>query len=232
MGYTRAEILNECAKAIQNIKAFYQADFINYRGKTSDTNEYYTEVVAEFVCDNIEHFKIEIPMITRKSSYKTVSHIGTVPTSNREEETIAIKMFNQSEKQGYVYDFIGKIIDYQTPLKSTKKDVAGKVDLLSFDEHILHILELKKPDSTETMLRCVLEGFTYLQTVDKDKLLKDFGLPNTTKVTASPFVFKGGIQYQEMQDNRKWLKQLMILLDSKPYYVVENNDIEYRVTEE
>ncbi len=230
MGYTRTETLNECEKAIRDIKTFYQADFINYRGKTSDTDEYYTEVVAEFICDNIGRFKTEIPMITRKSSYKTASHIGNVPTSNREEETIAIKMFNLSDKDDYVYDFIGKIIDYQTPLKSTKKDVAGKVDLLSFDGHTLHILELKKPDSTETMLRCVLEGFTYLQTIDKDKLLKDFGLPNTTKVTASPFVFKGGIQYQEMKDNRKWLKQLMGMLDSTPYYVVENND-RYFVTE-
>lgn len=223
MSYTRQKIINDCEAAIADIKTFYQAPFINYRGKTTDTDEYFTEVVAEFVCNNIERFKNDIPMITRKSSYKTASHIGNVPTSNREEETIAIKMFNLSDKEGYVYPFIGKIIDYQTPLKSSKDDVAGKIDLLSYDGETLRILELKKPDSTETMLRCVLEGYTYLQTVDKEKLLCSFKLPPHTAVKASPFVFYSGEQHQEMSDNRPWLQKLMILLDSKPYYIKSEN---------
>lgn len=236
MGYGRKQILDKCQGEFENIKTFYQANFINYRGATSDTDEYYTEVVAEFVCDNIERFKQDIPMITRKTSYKTASHIGKVPTSNREEETIAIKMFNQSDKDGYVYPFIGKIIDYQTPLKSTKEDVAGKVDLLSYDGHTLHILELKKPDSTETMLRCVLEGYTYLQTVNKEKLLSSFSLPPDTLVTASPLVFYNGEQHQEMRglkvSKRPHLKKLMELLDSKPYYIKVNADKSYQITEE
>ncbi len=236
MGYTRKQILDECQRELEDIKTFYQAKFINYRGTTSDTDEYYTEVVAEFVCDNIERFKQDIPMITRKASYKTASHIGKVPTSNREEETIAIKMFNQSDKEGSIYPFIGKIIDYQTPLKSTKEDVAGKVDLLAYDGHTLHILELKKPDSTETMLRCVLEGYTYLQTVNNKKLLLNFSLPADTLVTASPLVFYGGEQHQEMREleigKRPHLKKLMELLESKPYYVSENANEEYEIVEE
>lgn len=214
--------MDECKKKLNDIKTFYQAKFINYRGKTSDTNEYYTEVIAEFVCNNIECFQKKIPMISRKESYKTDSHTGEVPTSNREEETIAIKMFNQSDKECYVYPFIGKMIDYQTPLKSAKSDVAGKIDLLSFDGQILHILELKKPDSTETMLRCILEGYTYLKTVDQKKLISSFCLPPNTVITASPLVFKWGSQHQEVIEERKWLKCLMKLLNCTPYYVVED----------
>lgn len=231
MAYTRSEILEKCIQSFSDINTFYQQEMINYRGTTSDTDEYYSEVIAEFVCNHIEYFKKEIPMITRKAPYKTESHIGKVPTSNRKEEIIAIKMFNQSDKDKYVYPFVGKIIDYQTPLKSKKTDIAGKVDLLSYDGQVLHILELKKPDSTETMLRCVLEGFTYRQTVNKEKLISDFGLPPDTEVTASPLVFAEGIQHQEMRENRKWLRQLMDMLNSKAYYVVEDND-KYCVTEE
>lgn len=33
-------------KAFENIKTFYQAEMNNYRGKITDTEEYYTEVIA------------------------------------------------------------------------------------------------------------------------------------------------------------------------------------------
>lgn len=225
MEYTRETILNKCRKAITDVKTFYQCDMINYRGKTSDTKEYYTEVIAEFVCENLMIFQNKIPVITRNSSYTSQSRLGEYSeSSNRTEEIVAIKMFKQSEA-GYNYDFIGKIIDYQTPLKSTRSDVAGKIDLLSYDGKILRILELKKPDSTETMLRCVLEGYTYMKTVNAQKLICDFCLPEDTLIKASPFVFQDGVQHQEMKENRPWLKKLMKELDSVPYYInFENNN--------
>ena len=95
----------------------------------------------------------------------------------------------------------------------------------------LRILELKEPDSKETMLRCVLEGYTYLKTVDQAKLLADFGLPASTVVKACPFVFCGGFQWKEMQQERLYLKRLMDALDSKVYYISEQNNT-YIVTEE
>lgn len=232
MEYTRQEIMSKCQERFSDIKTFYQADIINYRGKTSDSKEYYTEVIAEFVCNNIELFCNSIPNITRKASYKTASHKGEYsPASNRDEEIVAIKMFNQSNKDGCIYDFIGKIIDYQTPLKSERKDIAGKVDLISYDGGILRILELKKPDSKETMLRCVLESYTYKKTFDCSKFLSDFNLPKDTIIKSSPFVFRDGIQYQEMQQKRIWLKQLMVLLESVPFYIVYNNG-QYMVKED
>lgn len=231
MGYTYQDIIEKCQTAFEDVKTFYQADVVNYRGKTSDTNEYYSEVVAKFVLDNIETFRTEIPVITRMNPYKSKERNGEFrKMSNRVEEITAIKMFNQSQL-GQEYDFIGRIIDYQTPLKSKRGDVAGKIDLLSFNGYILRILELKKPDSVETMLRCVLEGYTYMRTVNVEKIIKDFELPYDTTIKASPFVFKNGVQYEEMQEERKWLKLLMDELDSVPYYIVENNE-KYYVTEE
>ena len=102
---------------------------MNYRGKTSDTGEYYTEVVARFVLDNIDAFKTGIPMIAREKPYMSLKRNGEFRTeSNRIEEITAMKMFNKSHL-GQEYGFIGKIIDYQTPLKSKRGDVAGKVSL-------------------------------------------------------------------------------------------------------
>lgn len=220
MGYTLNEITEKCRAAMSDIGSFYKQDFINYRGVTDDTKQLYTEAVSEFVIEHIDNFKNNIPRITRQSSYKTKTHTGEFnPKSNRTEEIIAMKMFNQSKTAPF--DFIGTIIDYQTPLKNERSDDAGKIDLLSDDGKQLIILELKKPDSTETMLRCVLEGYTYLKTADKAKLLKDFGKPESYELSASPFVFKGKEQQREMESDCPALRKLMSLLDSKPYYISE-----------
>ena len=170
-------------------------------------------------------------MISRESSYKVKTHDGKIKdeNSNREEEKIAMELFDYSQNKGVTFDIIGKIIDYQTPLKNVQKDDVGKIDLLAYNEKekTLKILELKKPDSKETMLRCVLEAYTYLKIVDKDKLLKDFGLPKDTILKTCPFVFVDGEQYKEMQQDRKNLKELMKKLDVEPVYLKE----EYKIVE-
>lgn len=227
MGYTRSKIIDECKTAFQNISTFYKQPFINYRGKTDDTDEYFTEVIAEFLCGRITEFMNGITVITRETTYKTPGHNGIIKDldSGREEEIIAMKMYDKQ------YDYIGKMIDYQTPLKNKRTDEAGKIDLLAYDGATLRILELKKPDSNETMLRCVLEGYTYLKTANISKLLADFELPSGTIVKACPFVFRSGEQHSEMREQRPHLKRLMDLLDSKPYYISEING-KFFVTEE
>ena len=227
MGYTRAELLERIESASHEINLFYKQDFINYRGKTKDTEELYSEVVAEWCIDNIERFDL-IPMITRESTYKIESHDGIPKSaiSNREEELIAMEIF----RQGFLGN-LGQVIDYQTPLKNRRSDKAGKIDILSYDGKNVRILELKEPDSDETMLRCVLEGYTYMKTVDGKRLIKDFGLSEDAKVLACPLVFKGGIQWQEMQKERPNLKRLMKLLNSTPFYL-EKRDNKYNVMEE
>ena len=133
MGYTKDEIRTQCEKAFRNKSTFYKSNFINYRGETTDTSEYYTEVVAEFLCEHISDYVNGIKRISRKSSYKTEGHDGVFDSgSNREEEKIAMQVFTQSREIGG-FDFIGEILDYQTPLKSTADDEAWKIDLLAFD---------------------------------------------------------------------------------------------------
>lgn len=222
MGYTREKICSDCEKAFENKSTFYKQNFINYRGKTTDTKEYYTEVIAEFLCERIDEYVRGITCISRKSSYKTEGHEGVHKDNTiRKEEKIAMEIFQQSRDHG-AFELIGDILDYQTPMKSTAKNEVGKIDLLSFDGQVMRILELKKQDSQETMLRCVLEGFTYMKTADCEKLISDFGYdPLKVTVEASPFVFYGSEQHKEMTQERPYLRKLMQLLNSKPFYIVE-----------
>ena len=225
--YSKDEIIKKLEVAKSEMWKFYSQDFVNYRGKTSDKErDYYTEIIAKWLLDNIELFN-DIKMISRENSYKVDSHDGKIKNekSEREEEIIAMKLFDSSQNQGKVFDIIGKIIDYQTPLKNVRADKAGKIDLLAYNEKenpkTLRILELKKLDSKETMLRCVLEAYTYLKIVDKAKLLKDFGLPENTKIKACPFVFYGKEQYKEMQKNKENLGELIKKLDIEIIYLKE-----------
>lgn len=227
MAYTRERIRLRLDEMASNMSLFYKRGCINYRGKTTDTKEYYTEVISEWLLEHLDLLD-QIKTITRKSSYRVAGHDGVPehPDSNREEELIAMAM----KRQGKL-PLVGQVLDYQTPLKNAKNDKAGKIDLLTYDGETLRILELKEPDSKETMLRCVLEGYTYLKTVDKSKLLSDFSLPADTDVVACPFVFHGGTQWTEVRQDRPHLKRLMEALNSKPYYVVKENGV-YVVTED
>ncbi len=131
MSYTRKEILIKVEEGINDMPSFYNIECANYRGKTSDTDELYTEVIAEYLCDNIDKLK-GIPTILRQSSYKVESHDGVSSSdSNREEEIIAKDMFCMSKYRNFMFDEIGIILDYQVPLKGVGDDKAGKIDLLS-----------------------------------------------------------------------------------------------------
>uniref|UniRef100_UPI003566D8C7 hypothetical protein n=1 Tax=Fusobacterium nucleatum TaxID=851 RepID=UPI003566D8C7 len=224
--YSKDEIIKMMEEAKSDMKNFYKKEFVNYSGETSDTKEYYTEIIAEWLLDNFYLFDT-IKMISRESSYNVKTHDGKIKDekSNREEEKIAMELFDYSQNKGVTFDIIGKIIDYQTPLKNVQKDDVGKIDLLAYNENekTLRILELKRPDSKETMLRCVLEAYTYLKIVDKTKLLKDFGLPEDTVIKACPFVFYGKEQYREMQQDREHLKDLIEKLGIEVMYLEEKN---------
>ena len=231
--YSKEEIIKKLEESKSEMGQFYSEDFLNYISETSDKERDYTEIIAGWLLDNIELFN-EIKLITREKSYKVKTHDGIIKNeeSKREEEKIAMKLFDSSKNRGKVFDIIGKIIDYQTPLKNVRGDKAGKIDLLAYNENenpkTLRILELKRPDSKETMLRCVLEAYTYLKVVDKDKLLKDFGLPENTVIKACPFVFYDGKQHKEMQQNRENLGQLIKELGIEVIYLKEENG-EYSV---
>jgi hypothetical protein len=226
INYTRAELLCKIESAKSDMASFYNQDFINYTGKTSDTDEYYTEVICEWLINNMDMLN-RIPMIERKKGYKMDTHDGVIdnPNSGRTEEMIAMQMFTQKE-----ISLVGTILDYQTPLKNKRSDKAGKVDLLSCDGHVLRILELKEPESTETMLRCVIEGYTYMKTVYGEGLIDSFDLPDGTIIKTNPLVHINSKQHAEIVEGRPKLQRLIEMLDAVPlYYDFENE--KYVITE-
>lgn len=214
--YTRTETIAQIEEAAKDMSTFYTATCIRRTGTTYKADgaryygaRYYTEIISEYLLEHYDLFN-QIQKIKR-GNYKIGSHNGTTPreTSNRKEERIALAL-----AQKKVLNPLGEVIDYQVPLKSKQSDRAGKIDLMTFDEStgILRLIELKAPKSKETLLRCVLEIYTYYKTVDMNELLRSYGLDGKCKeVRICPLFFKGSTQNNEYNTlgNRRNLVGLM-----------------------
>jgi hypothetical protein len=186
MAYSRECTINRVKQYLNLdcIRELYKQGFINWRGLTTDTEEAYSEVIAAYLLENDNHKAYAaIPTIPRNKSYQVESHDGKLPRreSKRGEERDAIKMFEKPCGP------LGVMLDYQVPLRdmplkdtaNDKVEKVGKIDLVAYHEGdgILRIIEYKAQNSTETMLRCILEIYTYSRILDAKKLRGDFEYP-------------------------------------------------------
>ena len=197
MDYKKGEIINRL-NSLNKLEDLYIEKMINYKGNTKDTKEKYTEVIAKEILDNPDKFNFKnVNIIKRDKGYNIDTHDGIYnEESPRREEIIAMKLFNTTNVE------LGKFIDYQVPLKDKKDTKAGKVDLISYNENenTLYLIELKNDSSEETLLRCVLEIMTYINQIDKEKLLKDYNMESNVKVKPAILIFKDTRPYKDISD--------------------------------
>lgn len=154
---------------------FYKASIVNYKGYVQGTSQAdknrYSEVIAStLLSKNLLSAWTDLKPVrpnhfdTNHSPSKIVD-MKKLQGTNRKEEILAELLFYQREVDG-----LGYIFDYQTPLKVTQNDSYGKIDLLGYnqDDECYSVIELKyRPSgSEETLLRCVLEAYTYYKLLD------------------------------------------------------------------
>mgnify|MGYP000977842417 CR=1 FL=1 len=158
---------------------FYKAPIVNYKGylkgATQEDKNRYSEVISSILLskDLLKSWKELAPVRsnhfdTKHASSESVD-MEQLQGTNRKEEILAKLLFYQREVSG-----LGHIFDYQTPLKKTKNDSYGKIDLLGYNskDKCYSIIELKyRPSgSEETLLRCVLEAYTYYKLFDLNQI--------------------------------------------------------------
>lgn len=229
-GYSKAGFLELLRKAVGDVDSFYAQNFLNYRGVTNDTKERYENIAAEFVLENLAAFE-NIRVINRQSSYKTDGHEQLIPDDNkineikkggvrRQEEWLAKSMYGKS------YENLGNVIDFQVPIKDVHGDKAGKIDLISFSESdsALYLLEFKKPDSKETLLRCILEAYTYYKQVSLAKLLSDFELPAHSNIIPAALIYKQSFATESLES--PFLQQLRNAFGISIFLINETGEIE------
>lgn len=164
------DILNK--EILKDISQLYNSECIKWKGRTPD-GIYYSEIIAKELLSSLKEFD-KIPRITRNSSYKIHNHSQIVidlSKSNRLEDIFAKRLFGLEFKE------LGKILDYQIPIRDTNKDKGLKAfDLLSYNkaDNSFYIIELKYLGNGETLLRAMLECYTYFKLIDHDKLISDY----------------------------------------------------------
>ena len=168
--YSKKTTIEHLERALEPIDAFYNAACLNWSGKTIEGLDY-SEVISEHLLSiGIKDMLSRIPPINRKS-YKIATHVGEIPRrTNRREEICAKELFNKD------LPYIGKVIDYQVPLKARQSDKAGKIDLVAFRKkpESVFIIELKSNGNKETLLRAALEISTYYQMLSRDNFLASY----------------------------------------------------------
>ena len=163
---------------------FYKAPIVNYKGYVKgaiqeDKNRYSEVISSTLLSKNLLKAWKELTPVranhfdTKHASSESVD-MEQLQGTNRKEEILAKLLFYQREVAG-----LGYIFDYQTPLKETRNDSYGKIDLLGYnkDDKCYSIIELKyRPSgSEETLLRCVLEAYTYYKLLDLKQIKSDVG---------------------------------------------------------
>ena len=158
---------------------FYKAPIVNYKGyvngRTQKIKNRYSEIIAKTLVsdDFVKEWSKLKPV--RPNHFDTGHNhsesvdINKLQISNRKEEILAKLLFYQRGVKD-----LGYIFDYQTPLKAVKSDSYGKIDLLGYNskDKCYSIIELKyRPSgSEETLLRCVLEAYTYYKLFDLNQI--------------------------------------------------------------
>jgi len=204
-------------------KPLYTSRCVNQSDTLKSSTEYTSEVIASYLLSHPQLIDSGIRHIRREDSYNVVhSESSRTRNSNREEELTAIKLVEGCHT-GSEY---GTMIAYQIPLKNTNEDKgAGKFDLISYHEgsNRLFIHEFKRRKNPESLLRCVLEIYTYSSTVDKDKLLSDFGHTDA-KLIPSVLVYAGSRQHEQFKVFKN-VRALMMKLGVEFHILEEpNND--------
>jgi hypothetical protein len=225
MGYREEEIITLIKESLSykdEQMPVYRLPCLNYRGNAvgSSPKKKYTEIIAMYLCENKSALDDSIRLHKPKPRVcYNVGHDGIYNGKNkkRSEKIIAYDLFNRSQKDCHIFAHIGKIIDYETPVSSAEDDNSGEIDLLSWDEHSgeMLILELKRPDTPESLLRCILEAYTYRKSVCCDTLAKSFGHEGAGEhVQAATLVFKDSRPHIDWKNesNQPFVRELMTKL--------------------
>ena len=91
--------------------------------------------------------------------------------------------------------------------------------LISNNGNNVYLLELKREDNTESILRCVLEIYTYYKQLQHNKFLTDFYLSEKSEIIPAILVFRNSKQHCQFMSESKNVKALMKKLGVKIFTI-------------
>jgi hypothetical protein len=202
--------------------------------KVQPTNNKWVEKIAVELLERLDDFK-SIACKERGEGYKTPGHNGVRKykdgNGGNREKQVANDLFLMSANNETIFSTLGKFIDYETPLGTSGENTIGDIDLLAYNDDTQEYtaVELKNKNNGESLLRGVVEIYTYSKRVCFDRLKKDFCRPSTKPLRKALLVFKDKKQHRNYLDQPK-VRELMQKLgvelfvmsgDNAEHYVIE-----------
>lgn len=149
----------------------------------------YTEWIAEWIAASFEGIRLVTDGL-RARSFRVSDHRGQIrlgtDIEQMTEKRLVRAMFNVAEPP-----LLGRVIDYEVPLKDDEDAAHGDIDLLCAQPGTCLCVEAKKPQAGESILKAVLQAFVYTSLVStkKDLFLKSFGLEPLLCLTPAVLTF-------------------------------------------
>ena len=82
MKKTKQETIDELKIELSSIENLYKSKCVNWTGKTKDTDEYYSEIIANELLRNLKEFD-KIPAVTRNCRHNGVDRSWYIWTKNK-----------------------------------------------------------------------------------------------------------------------------------------------------
>jgi hypothetical protein len=195
----------------------------------------YTEWIAEQIASSFGGIRLVTDGL-RARSFRVADHRGqiTLRTGIEQltEKRLVRAMFNAPE-----LPLLGRVIDYEVPLKEDDEATHGDIDLLCTQPAACLCAEAKKPLAGESVLKAILQAFAYtsLVTTRKAAFLADFGLDPKLCLTPAVLTFASAQSGRQLAALSKYpkLSGLIRLLNARlrdegavamRFFVVQNPD--------
>lgn len=234
--------INSEYSTLDNWKDIYQWDILARKGNT--------EIISEMLIRDFHKIKWTDQGL-RRNNFKINNHKGLchIQTSIKQftEKRFCRALYNEFNINPH--QLLGNIIDYEVPLTEPnqkivngKKISQGDIDLISVRDMNLVFIEAKKANSSESILKALLEIFVYTLRIIKfnriEQLKKDFNQNEVKKVIPCILTFKDSTSGKQILNIDKYPSFLRLLtlineeLDSYnigrvEFYLIENPEIKY-----
>jgi len=178
----------------------------------------YADDIADIIVNNFHLINI-VKKNLRQNNFKIDGHCGqaqlSTPIAQFTEKRFLRALFNFTNEQPI--EFLGFVIDYETPLKASKGANHGNIDLLAQNNNNLFIIEAKKHNSSESILKAILEAYVYSKLVNsvKERFYSDFRFSSDLILTPTILTFKSATSGEQLLSINDYpnIKRLLNILN-------------------
>lgn len=225
MAYTKDELEKQWPKRLEKLKTLYQWEYVSSHGPRGKGMPW-TEIVAERLIAprQLDRFSEIEPL--KSKHYNIPKHLDPCPSGEgamplREKQVV--KWMVGKKDLGV----LGTAQNYEAPLVDGGKQ---NIDLITAKDDELVLVEVKKENNTESLLRAILEIVTYGHLVDKEQLRREFRMGDS-KITLAVLIHPNSNSGKELKEliekspRRKNLCKLIQTLNVE-IYTFETTDSE------